>query len=492
MKTELVDVSPVHKEIKIEVEPDEIRPVYQKVVQQYARMATLPGFRKGHAPSDLIKTRYREDINNDVLRELLPQRVQNAIAENNLQPLSEPQLHVDNVEKIKLNGSESVSLHVHVEVMPTIETVNYNGLEAVRRVRPVTDEEIEKAIQERRQEQASFAPVEDRAAELGDVVTVDIDGKFVDDETAEPIHVEDLQIELGSAGVQQEFTETLIGVSPDETKIFNVEYPADFSSAGLAGKTLEYTATVKSLGKVELPELNDEFAASLSDDEATYATVQDLQTKTRELLEGYAKIESDNRLRDELVNKLIDANDVDVPPTLVNYQAQGLTQQFAQNMEQQGVDMRNADQKLWQMLYQRMLPQATREVRGALLLEKIAQLEAVEIGEEEITQELESLAKYSGRTTEEVKKLLSEQENGESEMRGRLHNRKAIEILVSTAQITDGEWQEEQPEMELPAEETDEQTTEESATVETENSPAEPEADQAVAEEDNTSETANA
>ncbi len=220
-----------------------------------------------------------------------------------------------------------------------------------------------------------------------------------------------------------------------------------------------------------------------------------MQTKTRELLEGYAKIESDNRLRDELVNKLIDANDVDVPPTLVNYQAQGLTQQFAQNMEQQGVDMRNADQKLWQMLYQRMLPQATREVRGALLLERIAQLEAVEISDDEINQEIESLAKYSGRTAEEVKKLLSEQENGESEMRGRLHNRKAIEILVNSAQITDGEWQEEQPDMELPAEETDEQTTEttdDAATEENNAAPAEPEADAAVAEKDNTSETANA
>jgi trigger factor len=139
------------------------------------------------------------------------------------------------------------------------------------------------------------------------------------------------------------------------------------------------------------------------------------------------------------MNKLIDANPVEVPPTLVNYQAQGLTRQFAGQMEQQGVDMRQADEKVWQMLFQRMLPQAEREVRGALLLEKIADLENIEISDDEVNAELEAIAGYSGRSIDEVREALTKQ-NGADGIRERIQNRQAIEILVANASITDGEW----------------------------------------------------
>ncbi len=440
MRTELVDVSGVHKEIKVEIEPEEIKPVYNKVIQQYARLAQVPGFRKGHAPTDVIKTRYREDIQNDVLRELLPERVTQAIQEHDLQPLSEPQLHLENSENLNVNGSQAIGLHVHVEVMPELDAPNYKGLEGVRRVRPVAEEEIDRLIEERRREQASLVPVEDRAAEIGDTVTVDIRGKFLDDETSDPISVDDLQIDLGGEGVEQTFTDNLLGVNTDEERTFVVEYPEDFTSPALAGRKIEYTATVKSIGKIELPEMNDQWAQSFEDN---YESLAAMREKIRQDLENFARVESDNRLRDELMNKLIDGNPVEVPPTLVNYQAQGLTRQFAGQMEQQGVDMRNADEKLWQMLFQRMLPQAEREVRGALLLDEIAGIENVEVGDAEINAEIEAIAQYSGRTAEEVRDILTK-DNGTNSIAERLRNRKAIEILVENANITEGEWIEEE------------------------------------------------
>lgn len=443
MKTELVDVSSVHKEIKITIETAEIKPAYDQVVQRYARLATVPGFRKGYAPRDIVKTRFREDIQNETLRELLPNRVTEAIQEHGLQPLSEPQLHIENAENLNLTSGADVNLHVHIEVMPQLNAPNYKGLEGVRRVRPINDDEIEKMIQERRNEQASLIPVEDRAAEIGDTINVDIDGKFIGDEEAEPIHVEDLEIELGGAGVQQDFTDNLVGVRPDETREFTIAYPEDFSSEGLAGKTLEYQAKVKSVGRVELPEINDEWAQSLSEGEETYESITDLRGKLRKNLEDLSKVDADNKLRDDLMSKMIEANPVDVPPTLTNYQAQGLTQQFMQNIEQQGIDMRQADQKLIQMLYQRMVPQAEREVRGALLLDKLAEVENIEVSPDEISAEYETIANYSGRTADEVREILSKQENGEANLSERLRNRKAIEILVANAVITEGEWQEE-------------------------------------------------
>lgn len=465
MKSELEHVSPVHKEIRLEIEAAEIKPVYDKVLQQYAKLAQVPGFRKGYAPTAVIKNRHKEDINNDVLREILPGKVQEAIEEYDLQPLSEPQLHLDNAENVNLNGSESIALHVHVEVVPEIEPPNYKNLEAVRRVRSVADEDVDRIVESRRREQASLVPVEDRPAEIGDTVTVNINGKIVGDETADPIAVEDLQIELGGEGVEKTFTENLVGASPDEERSFRVDYPADFSSPGLAGKSVDYTAKVISIGTIEIPEANDEWAKSLSEADETFETVSDLRQKIRQDLEVYAKSESGNRLRDELMNKMVDANPIEVPPTLVNYQAQGLTRQFAGQMEQQGVDMRQADEKVWQMLFQRMLPQAEREVRGALLLDKIAELENIEISDDEINRELEAIAGYSGRSIDEVREALTKQ-NGSDGIRERLQNRQAIEVLVANATITDGEWIDEN---ENAPESSDEQ---ENAEVETESADA--------------------
>ena len=445
MRTELKDVSAVHKEITVEIDAAEVRPVYQKVVQQYSRLASVPGFRKGNAPADIVKTRFRDDIKNDVLRDVINERLPQVIEASGLQPLSEPQLHIDDADNLNVSGNQNINLHVHIEVMPQVETPNYAELEAVRRVRPVDDNEIEKFIEDRRREQASLTPVEDRAAETGDVATVDIVGTFVDDAQAEPINVEGLEIELGSEGVQQEFSENLIGANVDEARVFAVNYPADFSSPGLAGKTVQYTATVKSVGRVELPEVNDEFAKSLSEGEENYETLADVRQKLRQDLETVAKVDADNRVREDLMNQLIDKNPIDVPPSIVNYQAQGLTRQFAQNMEQQGIDMRQADDKLWQMLFQRMLPQAEREVRGALLLDKIAEVETVEVSADEINGEYETIARYSQRTPDEVRELIAKEENGEQNVTERLRNRKTIEVLVTKASITDGEWQEEQP-----------------------------------------------
>lgn len=438
MKSELFEVSPVQKEIKIAIEPNEVKPVYQKVLQQYSKLAQVPGFRKGFAPAEIIKNRYRDDIQNEVIRELLPDKVAQAIQEHELNPLSEPQLRLDD-EQVNLDNGLNVS--VAVEVMPHIENLNYKGLEVVRRMRPTEqlEEETARIIEQRRKEYATLAPVEDRAAEIGDTLTIDVRGKFADDEEAEPIEANDLEIELGGAGVEETFTENLIGASPDEEKTFTLEYPADFSSPALAGRKVEYTATIKSLGKVEMPEPDDEFAKSLDEGFETY---DDFTAKTREDVDFMAKVESDNRVRDELTNAMIDANPVTVPPTLINYQAQGLAQEFASKMEQQGIDMKNADQKLWTMLFQRMLPQAEREVRGAMLLNEVATLENVEISADEVNEEIETIAKYSNKPAEEVRESLKDEQN-QAGLNERLRNRKAVEILVNSANITDGEWLEE-------------------------------------------------
>src|SRR5829696_7519108 len=256
MKTEIKEVSPTQREIHIEIEADALKDAYGKISQKYARGASVPGFRKGYAPLDVVRLRYKEEIKNEVLQQLIPEKVTEAIQQHNLQPLAEPHLHLDDAENIKVNGSQPVGLHVHVEVMPEIPAPNYEGLEVTRRVKPVEDGEIEDLIANRLNQEAALIPVEGRKSELGDTVIADLEGTFEDDPNGETIKADNLEVVLGDEVIEKAFTENLVGVSEDEEKEFTVAYPAEFSSAALAGKTVHYNAKIKSVGRSESPEMN--------------------------------------------------------------------------------------------------------------------------------------------------------------------------------------------------------------------------------------------
>lgn len=437
MNTELLDVSPSRKEIKIEIEAAEVRQVYNKVSQKFAKGAQVDGFRKGFAPLDIIRLRYKDQIKSEVLQELFAPKVGEAIQEHGLQPLVEPHLHLEDAEAVKVNGSEPIRLSVHVEVMPEIADPTYKNLEAVRRIRPSSDEELENIIDERRQEAATLVPVENRKSESGDMVIVDLEGTFEGDDDAEPIKADNLEIKLGDEQIEQSFTENLIGVAEDEEKEFTVAYPENFTSPMLAGKTVHYKAKVKSVGAIELPELDDEWALSLDEG---YESIADLRSKTRSDLEAAAKAEADNAVRSELIGKLVEANEIEIPNSLIDMQARNLLNNFAQDMAGRGMDMNKVEKDFVQMLYTQMQAQAERDVRGAILLEKVADLENLEVSDEEINEEIEHIAAHYRTTPEEIRASLAKQQGGEANVINNLRTRKAVEALVSNANITDGEW----------------------------------------------------
>ena len=265
MKTELKEISPTQREIHIEIDAAVLKDAYGKVSQKYARGASVPGFRKGYAPLDVVRLRYKDEIRSEVLQQVIPETVSNAIQEHNLQPLAEPHLHLDDADNVKVNGSEPIALHVHVEVMPEIPVPKYEGIELTKRVKPVDDEEIDDLIATRLKQEAALIPVDGRPSEMGDTVIADLEGKFDDDPDGEPIKAENLEIVLGDEVIEKAFTENLVGVSEDDEKEFTVAYPDEFSSPALAGKTVHYKAKIKTVGRSETPELNDEWAKSLDE-----------------------------------------------------------------------------------------------------------------------------------------------------------------------------------------------------------------------------------
>ncbi len=436
MKTEVVELSPTRREIKIEIEPQAVKSVYDSVSKTYATRANIPGFRKGHAPLEVVRVRFKEEIDNDVLRQLLPGYVSDAIKQHNISPLGEPDLHLDNVETTKLNGTEPVSVHVHVDVMPEVPMPDHTGLEVVRRVRPVTDEELEHLIDERRRENSSFVPVEDRKSQNGDTLIVDLEGKFVNKPEEDPIKAQDLQITLGDDKIEKSFTENLVGLEADDEKEFTVTYAEDFTSPGLAGQTVAYRAKVKSLGKVEIPAADDDWAKSL---EEGFSSMSDLRAKLRSDLELAAKSNADARLRDELIGKLLAKHKFEVPKALLDIQARNLLNGLVQDMRGRGMNVENIKNDTLRAIYEQMLVQAENDVRGAMLLEKIAEVEKIEVTGDEIASEIEKMAQYYDVTPEEVRTSLSKQ-GSENSISDRLRSRKAVERLVDKAFISEGEW----------------------------------------------------
>ena len=399
--------------------------------------ANVPGFRKGFAPLDVIRMRFKEEIKSEVLQEVVPHAVTAAIEEHDLHPLAEPQLHLEDHENVKVNGSAPVTLHVHVEVMPEIPAPKYDGIEVTRRVKPVIDGEVEDLIAERLQKEAALIPVEGRKSKLGDTVIADLEGKFADDPDGDPIKADDLEVELGGEHIEKSFTDNLVGVKEDDEKEFTVSYPAEFSSEALAGKTVHYKAKIKSVGKTEVPTLDDAWAKSLDEG---YKSLADLRKRLKADLEKVSEADADARVRNNAIAKLIEDNSFEVPNVLIENQARNLLNNFAQDMQQRGVDLNQVESQFIEMAYGNMRQQAERDVRGAMLLDKVAEIEKVEVAEAEVEEEIGKMAAYYRASAEEIRESLEKQGGGVENIRNNLKTRKAIEAVIAKAKVSEGEW----------------------------------------------------
>ena len=450
MKTELKEISPTRKQIDIEIEADAVRAVYDRISDNYAKTATVPGFRPGHAPRAVIRTRFKDQIRTEVLRELLPHAVQEAIAEHNVAALGEPELNLENTEGLNQLGQKPISFNVNVDVLPEINLGDYKGLAASRRKRPVNDEDIDRVIEHLRESSAALQPVEDRGAQSGDTITANFHGKFVNDPEAEPISVEDVDVVLGGAGVVQAITDNLSGARADEEKTFSVDYPEDFSAKGLAGKLVEYTVKVNAVRVKELPEVDDEWAQSLGDD---IESVVQLRQKIREDLEAQATNEAEGKVRTELLRKLVEGHRFELPERLVAHQTEHRFESVVRDMIGQGIDPRNPELD-WEKARDSLKEQASYELRSSLLLEEIADAEKIEVSDQEIEDEINALADASRQTPQQVRDVLTKQ-GGERSIAPRLRNRKALDFLVANANVTDDEWKEEKQESEVSSQNSD-------------------------------------
>lgn len=437
LQVAIADVADCQKELTIEIGANEVQEEYNKAYNGFARYAKVPGFREGKAPRAVIKQRFTKEIKTEVIKQLVPHALGHVIEDRKLRVIGEPSIIGDD---IVVKEGEPLKFTSIVYVLPEVELKNYKGLSLTKRVAQVTDEGVEQVMADLREQAAQLVPVEDRPSQTGDFVSVNLVGKYIDPIEEEDLKTEDLVIELGAEGVQADFNDNLTGVQEGDERQFTVQYPEDFQSEGLAGKTLAFTATVNAVKIKELPELDDEFAEEIAEEYGEeYATIEEMRAQIRENLIANAEVEADAALRDNLLSVLVQDYEFPLPEPLVQQQANSRLNNFLQQLFRSGMPPQAMQQINWEERKAAEVKSAITDVRLALILGMIAETEEIVVTQEDVDAEIERIADSMGQSPEEVEARLTK-ENGMSNIGSRLRSDKVVDFLVSQAAITTEEF----------------------------------------------------
>ena len=410
------------RELELEIPAEEISKASERVAKEFAKMARVPGFRPGKAPISLIKRRFAEDIKSEVLQNLVPETVEKAVAEQKLSPVSQPQ-----VDKLEFNEGQPVKFRASFDVLPEFTLGNYKNLEIEMPEMNLTDEDVSKALAEMQQRAAAFTPVEGRAVQNDDFVQVKLHG--TPEGGGEPLQAESVLCHVGAEETMEPFNENLRGANVGDHKDFDVNYPADYPDAKLAGKLFHYSVDVLGIKTKQLPELNDEFAKDVSD--AT--SLEELKSKIREGLEHERDHRQKDLQREKVIGELVKLHDFPVPESLVEHQMDVRLERVVRSLAQQGVDPRavNVD---WVSLRRRQEERAKEDVKAELVIDRIASEEKIDVTDEELDHEVEHMAGHSGESAEALRARLTKQ-GALERMKAKLRSDKTIDWLAQNASV---------------------------------------------------------
>jgi len=409
------------REIEIEVPSEEVSRETDALIQKYQKLARIPGFRRGHVPASIIRQRFSQDIQNDVVDALVPKYFRKETERLGLMPVSQPR-----VTDLHAHDGEGLHFKASFEVMPEIKVEGYKELRADHPEITVTDEEVEESLKALQEQKATFSPIEGRSIADLDYAQVSLDGTPKEEEDAEtkPVHMDDVLVEIGGKNTMPEFTENLLGANAGDERTFDVNYPEDFSDERLRDKTFSYKVKINGIKQKALPELNDDFAKELGE----FSTLAEVKQKMREGMEHERRHTAERDAKDKLLADLIRRNEFEVPDALVEHQIDIRLERGLRALAAQGMSSEHMKKMDLPRLRAGQRDQAVQEVKATLLLEKIAEEEKVEVGDDEINHEIEALAIQTKQTAEAIRARLT-RDGALDRIRSRIRNEKALDFL---------------------------------------------------------------
>ena len=427
MKSTLVSKENNIAKFTMEITAEEFENAVISVYKEQKGRFAIDGFRKGKAPRSIIEKRYGEGIFfEDAINNLFAEHYPVAVKELELDIIDRPVADFSEIKK-----GEGFTVTIEVACYPKVEVKDYKGVEISKIELEVTDADVDTAIQNMARRNSRMVTVEDRPAQDGDMVLIDYEG-WVGDNQFEGGTAERYPLKLGSGTFIPGFEEQLVGVSTGENKDVVVTFPEDYHEDSLAGAEAVFKCKVHEIKYEDVPEIDDEFVKDVSE----FDTLDELKADERRKLEEENKKNAENAMRNSAIEKVYEANDIEVPDAMVETEIDSMMNEFDQQLRSQGMDLEGYFKYLGQDADEfrgQLKEDALKRVKTRMIVSAIAAQEGFEASDEEIDNEVETMAKAYGMEADVVKGMLGE-ENLKM-IAGDIKNRKAIDCIFDNAVI---------------------------------------------------------
>lgn len=426
MTFQIEEISPTRRKLQIEVPVDRVAAEFERAFREFSRRARIPGFRPGRAPRGVIERHFGDDIRNEVITSLVREEFSAALEDSKLEIVSQPELDVGN-----LDASEPLRFSATVEILPPLADVDLQGISVSRPRVAIGDEEVDKVLEQLRLRDAQLVPIEGRSeVARGDFATIQIS---VTDQGAPlpALDVESGTVEVAGGRLPQAIDERLAIARVGET--FTVEAPApEGASPDLAGKELSYTVTVKSIAERSLPALDDEFAKDHGDCE----TLDELCRRIRSQLEQEAHRRADAVAREGVIDELVRRSPIEVPESFVSRRVEGLLAEFKLELQSRGLQLSSRDHEA--EARDKLRPRAEREVRRDLLLDVVARQLGIEVGDDELAEQIGKIVASGGKHAEHLREHYAH-DHARDAVRSEMRRARTLERLLASADVTEVE-----------------------------------------------------
>jgi trigger factor len=398
MTITLEDVAPCKKRLKIEVPANRVQQAYDRVANDFQKEARIPGFRPGHAPRTVILKRFQKDIQSETQRTLVPEVYQEAIAEKKLHVVSSPE-----IEDLSYQPGMSLSFSTMVEVVPDFQLPPYKGLVLKKQETEVKDEEVDKALENLANQRATFDDAPERPLAMEDFAVINYTGK-IDGQPILEIVPEVKQLGanpnfwlwMRADGFLPKFAEQLVGMNKGEKRTIEIEFPADFPQAAIAGKKAQYEVDLSEIKIKKAPPIDEAFAQDIA--KMDLAT---LKTRVRENLEEEKKNQAGRANRTELVEKLISAVEFDLPPTSVEEETHAAVYDIVAENQARGIEANVLEEKKDE-IFSNASKSAKELVKFKFIAARIAEEEKIEATNDQVARHLDFMARRENITLEKM------------------------------------------------------------------------------------------
>lgn len=420
MRINVESLSNTERKVEVFIPLEEVAAKIEEVFNEIKKSAKIKGFRPGKAPRKIIEAAYGSYIFDEVSSKLISGSLNKALEEASVIPISRPQIASDKVEQDK-----EFHYVATFEVIPDFEVGDYAGIELKKEKHGVKDEDVERTMNRIREQSAQAKPIEgDREVRSGDYLIIDYAG-FIDGKLVKDLQAKDFQVVVGEKKLIAKFEDNLIGMKKGEEREFEITYPEDFHMRDVAGKIVRFTVNVKEVLDRILPDLDDEFAKDLGEE-----SLEGLKKKIREDLGNRLEIESEERLRGDIVKTLIEKNSFDVPQSLIENEMIRMRREFAYNLKRHGIQIpelnRDGEGKL--------RDRAVDNVKASIILGAIARKEGIEVEEKEIEGKLAEISRSVRIPFDKVREFY-EKNNMVEGLEARLIQDKVLQFLIEKSNV---------------------------------------------------------